>query len=254
MHVMKPTLLPLPQQFEDAFAASDRLVVEVNTSAVPAGEMQRDVSAMAFLPESQTIASVLRPDTLKQLNTYLDAQGTPPSSVARLRPAMIATQLAVARLMALGYLPEFGLDQYFIGRAGARPVLELETLDDQINLLLSPPMNVQQDMLASTLEQMHDVQKTLNEMVVAWLEGDADTLRRLFDEESPPTEAYREFDRELLDERNVGMADKIQGYLATSGSYFVLVGAAHLAGPASVIDVLRARGVDGRQIHSDDAM
>ena len=35
------------------------------------------------------------------------------------------------------------------------------------------------------------------------------------------------------------MAEKIEGYLKEKGSYFVVVGAGHLIGEKSIIDILR---------------
>lgn len=254
MHVMKPSLHPLPAAIEDAFEAADRMAVEVNTTAIAPQRMQALVQTLAMLPGDQTLASVLPSATRAALEQHLAEQGIPLAAVARLKPALIATQLAVAKLTALGYFPQFGLDQYFIARAGSRPILELETVEDQLALLTSPDLTLQAEMVALTLAQMGEVDELVAEMVVAWLSGDDVALRALFDEQSPQTDAYLEFNRQLLDERNVGMADKIQDYLGEPGTVMVLVGAAHLAGPGSVVDVLRSRGVEGRRIHSDESI
>ena len=252
MHVMKPTLHPLPVQLERAFAQSDHIAVEVNTLAVSGTQMQDIVRRHALFAPGRSLADVVPAQTLARLDSHLADQGIPFEAIASMKPALLATQLAVDRLTALGYFPQFGVDQYFITRAGSRPVLELETIDAQIALLTSPTMDVQNDMLALTLEQMDAIEPILTDMVVAWLSGDGDELRRVFDEQSPQTEAYAAFNRRLLDERNVGMADSIERYLATPGRYFVLVGAAHLAGEGSIVDVLRRRGIRGARIHSDD--
>ena len=54
-----------------------------------------------------------------------------------------------------------------------------------------------------------------------------------------------------MDERNVGMADKIAGYLQTKGTYFVLVGAAHYVGDNSIIELLERQGIRGQRIYSN---
>jgi len=254
MHVMKPSLHPLPAQIEAAFRAADRIAVEVNTAAIAPQRMQALMQSVAMLPPDQTLASVLPDATETAVERYLAQQGIPLTAVARLKPALLATQLAVSKLTALGYFPQFGLDQYFISRAGSRRILELETVEEQLTLLTSPSLALQAEMVALTLEQMPDVDELVADLVVAWLSGDDVALRALFDEQSPQTEAYLEFNRQLLDERNVGMANKIEGYLGEPGTVLVLVGAAHLAGPSSVIDVLRARGLQGRRIHSDESI
>ena len=54
-----------------------------------------------------------------------------------------------------------------------------------------------------------------------------------------------------MDQRNVGMADKIATFLNGSGSYFVLVGAAHYIGDNSIIKLLERRGIRGERIYSN---
>jgi hypothetical protein len=254
MHVMKPTLHPLPGQLEAAFADADTIAVEVNTLAVSGERMTAILRENALLPAGDSIADVLPAPTLARLRDHLAAQGVPYDAVAPMKPLLIATQFAVNRLTALGYFPQFGVDQYFLARAGSRRVLELETFEEQMALLGSPSIDVQNDALALTLEQLDGIEPIVTEMVVAWLAGDDTALRRAFDEQSPQTEAYAAFNRRLLDGRNVTMANRVEEYLSVGGQYLVLVGAAHLAGAGSVVDVLAKRGIRGTRIYSDDEL
>ena len=251
IHVMKPTLYPLPVQFKHAFERSDQLVIEVDTITLDPVVLQSKMAEYAFLPDGQSLDTVLSPKTRDALSGYLAREGIPPASVARLKPGVLATQLAVAYLMALGYLPDAGLERYFVNQAQGRPILELETLEQQLDLLTNAPMQVQEDMLFETLDQMGAIAPLIADMVVAWLKGDQDQFLELYEAQAPDSAAYEAFLRRLLDERNVAMADKLVEYLATEGTYFVLVGAAHLAGEASIIHQLARRGVKGQQIYSN---
>jgi uncharacterized protein YbaP (TraB family) len=76
----------------------------------------------------------------------------------------------------------------------------------------------------------------------------------LFEEDSGSTAETRQFERELLDERNVGMADKIAGYLTQPGTTFVLVGSAHLIGPGSIVELLEQRGLHAQRIQYNDSI
>jgi uncharacterized protein len=254
IHVMKPSLFPLPAQFDAAFALSNRLAVEVNTNGLAPDALRAAFRNYALLPEGQSIGMVLRPATLASVNAHLQAQTATIASVATLKPAMLATQLAVARLSALGYLPEFGLEQHFMNGVGNRPVLELETLDEQLAVLTSPPMAVQDEMLAETIDQMDTIEPIIAAMIVAWLAGDEREFRRLFDLESGDSPEVQAFMRRLLEDRNVGMAEKIVGYLKAPGTTFVLVGAAHLTGPEGIVALLEARGLKGHRINSNDTI
>jgi uncharacterized protein YbaP (TraB family) len=48
----------------------------------------------------------------------------------------------------------------------------------------------------------------------------------------------------LLDKRNVGMTDKIKGYLTDEGkeTYFIVVGAAHFVGEKGIVQLLENEG------------
>jgi uncharacterized protein YbaP (TraB family) len=254
VHVMKPSLYPLPAQFDAAFARADRLVVEVDTQNVDPTAVAEKFRTYALLPQGQTLETVLTPATLAAATAHLAAQSSDIASVALLKPAIVATQLAVTRMTALGYLPEFGLEQHFIGAAGTRPILQLETLDEQLNLLTSPASAVQDEMLLETLQQMDTIEPLIAAMVTAWLAGDDVEFRRLFDEESGTSEDIQQFMRRLIDDRNVGMADKIAGYLTQPGTTFVLAGAAHMIGPQGIVALLEARGFHGQRIQSNDSI
>ncbi len=253
IHVLKQTLYPLPPQLEQAFQASDHIAVEVDTFNIDPRLMQQKVRQYAMLPAGQTLSTVLPPTVFKELQAFLTDQGIDLNAVATLKPSILATQLAVTRLMALGYLPEFGMERHFVTRAGKRPILELETLDEQLDLLANPPMTLQGEMLSETLQQMEDIEPIIAQMIKAWLLGDDAEFMRLFELQSGESEAFLAFMQRLLDERNVGMADKVQSYLATQGTYFVLVGSAHLSGREGVVALLNRRGMTGRRMLSNDS-
>jgi uncharacterized protein YbaP (TraB family) len=46
----------------------------------------------------------------------------------------------------------------------------------------------------------------------------------------------------LFEERNLRMTSKIDGYLNSDGSYFVIVGAGHLVGKRGIIELIKSKG------------
>lgn len=254
VHVMKQSLWPLPSQFDRAFDTAQSLAVEVNTNTLAPDVIRQKFRQAAQLPAGDSIGGVLRTTTLNSVTRYLRSQTMSLDDVEATKPVMLATQLAVARLGALGYLPEFGLEQHFTNAAGTRPILELETLDQQLEVLTSPPLPVQDEMLAETIEQMDTIEPIVTAMIVAWFSGDDREFGRLFDLETGNSPEIQAFVRRLLQDRNVGMAEKITGYLNAPGTTFVLVGAAHLIGPEGIVALLDARGLQGHRINSNDSL
>jgi uncharacterized protein len=54
--------------------------------------------------------------------------------------------------------------------------------------------------------------------------------------------------RRLIDARNLNWVPKIDGYLNSGQTYFVVVGAGHMAGPNGLLALLKARGCKIEQL------
>ncbi|MEZ5559892.1 MAG: TraB/GumN family protein [Pseudomonadales bacterium] len=254
IHILKPSLYPVAEQLETAFAQSDQLVLEVNTEQYPQDELTRRSLAHGRLPEGAELQTVLPAPIYQRLAQRLADYGVPMQNLAPLSPAMVMNQFVVYRLMSLGYLPEYGLEQHFMAQRGARPILELESLEAQLTLLFDQPLPVQIQLLADTLDLEAAIEPMLADMVAAWLSGDDARFLTLFEEQSGDSAAARAFNRALLDDRNVGMAARISELLTRPGKYFVLIGAAHLVGDQGIVALLERQGVRGRRIYSTDRL
>ena len=254
IHFLKETLYPLPKPFEEAFSQADTLVVEVDLTALTPAELQSRTIAAGRLPRGETLATVLSPELYARLSRRFAGDGMDIVLFESLQPAMIMNQLAVFGLMALGYSPQFGLEHYFTARKESRRVLELETVDAQLDLLFGQPMAMQIQLLEDTLDQEAQFEPLLTGMLRAWLAGADDEFLALFERQAGESELAREFNRRLLDERNVGMAESIAGYLEGTGTYFVLVGAAHFIGDNGIVSLLAQQGINGTRIRSDTAL
>ena len=82
----------------------------------------------------------------------------------------------------------------------------------------------------------------------AWQEGEADKMYEISVQSSldhPELEAQL---NRLLDDRNVAMVKKIDSYLATADTYFVVVGALHMGGPRGILRLL-GKDHDVVQLH-----
>ena len=112
-------------------------------------------------------------------------------------------------------------------------------------------MAMQVQLLEDTLDQEAQFEPLLAGMLRAWLAGADDEFLALFEQQAGESELAREFNRMLLDERNIGMAESIAGYLQGTGTYFVLVGAAHFVGDNGIISLLERKDINGSRILSD---
>jgi len=82
-------------------------------------------------------------------------------------------------------------------------------------------------------------------MIHAWRRGDVEALNRIL------RESFQDFPslaRRLIDMRNQNWLPKIDGYLRSGQTYFVVVGAGHLGGPNGLLGLLKARGCKLEQL------
>lgn len=260
IHVLKPSLYPLPRQLTDAFDAADFLVLEVNIAELPPQQMQQRTLQYALLPGQQTLGNVVPQGLMSRLQSALADYGMTIAMVERAKPAFVMNQIVVARLMALGYLPDSGVENHFLGQRTDQQILELESLDEQLALLFDQPMATQLELLDETLEVADEIEPLLADMLTAWLAGDDAKFLASFKAQSGDSPESRAFTRQLLEERNHTMAAGIRELLATAEpdgppqTYFVLVGAAHLVGEEGIVPLLAGQGVEGRRLMSDDTI
>ena len=125
--------------------------------------------------------------------------------------------------------------------AAGKPIQAFETVDKQVGILAGMSEADQLASLRLLLESWSDSTAELDQMVAAWASGDVPRLEELaVTEMQTETPALYEA---LLVRRNTDWADQIQTMLAGSGTVFIAVGAAHLAGDDSVQEILGDRGV-----------
>lgn len=257
IHILKPSLYPLPAQLEAAFRSADYLVLEVDVTALADDDIQRRTLDYARLPHGQTLGDVLPEPLLRRLDRHLANFGLSSAMLQQVKPALVMNQVVVSRLLTLGYLPDSGLENHFIAQRRHQRVLELETIDQQLALLFGQPMPTQVQLLAETLDVEDEIEPILADMLVAWLSGDDAAFLELFKAQSGDSPEARAFVRQLLDERNDDMAQAVLGYLeggpdGEPATYFVLVGAAHLVGERGIVALLANEGIEGERIHSDE--
>jgi uncharacterized protein len=77
-------------------------------------------------------------------------------------------------------------------------------------------------------------------MVQAWSSGNTGAIARTFDDE---LKSAPEIAQVLIDQRNANWAAWLRQRLAQPGTLMVAVGAGHLAGDGSVIELLRKQGM-----------
>ena len=251
LHLLKEGLYPLPNQYEQAFNLSNKLVLEINTDQLSPTEIYAKTQTAARLTDQRYLRESFSAQDYSRLAQAAALYGVPLQALQPYKPAMVYTQLSLMGFVALGYEPDLGVEEYFSKNKAPQDILQLESFDLQLSFLFAQSMETQIAVLMDTVEQLDEIETVASRLVQAWATGDDTTMASLIAEQNGESKLLNDFSRQLLDDRNEGMSKKITSYLNTNESYFVLVGAAHLAGPNSIIKLLEKNGIYGERIYSD---
>ncbi len=249
VHVLTPSFYPLAPAFVHAFGKADRLALELN----PLLSMQPDRMAVmqaAMVASPDHVRHALGAPLRSRLAEYLATQGMPLDAVLRFQPAILSTQLSIQEMAAYGYAPQYGVDLHFAQRATQQgmPILELETIESQMQALTGMPLEAQAKLLEQTLDQMATAQEAVTDLVTSWLTGDADHLHALMQEEFQGSPIMETLGRRLIDERNIRMVAQIRTFLSEPSTTLVIVGAGHYGGSPGIVNLLRTAGFKVEQL------
>lgn len=248
MHLARPDIYPLREKIMSAFASADSLVVEVDIGGGNQLAIQQRMLEMGTYPAGKTIREELSARTWSQLESRLQTSGLPPFMFEQMKPGLVVTTLTTMELMKLGLSPELGIDGHFLAMArGQKRIVELETIDDQLSLLLD--IDNAELLVKQTLYQMDTLEASMNKLVRKWKAGDTDGLRKLvLDDELRSHPEFRPLQKRMFDDRNRAMTDGIVKLQRSGGTHFVVVGAGHLLGDQGIIALLQKRGQQPRQL------
>ena len=236
-------------EVKTAFDASAELVLEARLPEDSVALATRMMQMGSDTP-GPPISSRLTPAQNEALNRALDTIGVPRGGFERFEPWFVGLTLTAALVQQLGMSPENGPETILTRAAQARriPIGELEGMEYQLRIFDSMPQELQMRQLRQTLDQLHRVEAIMGPMVAAWSAGDLERIAAITDEEEGDDADSRALRQVLFVNRNNAWADWIKQRLDRPGTVFIAVGAGHLAGPDSVQNVLRARGIETARI------
>jgi uncharacterized protein len=242
IHFLKKNVYPLSQAIENAYESSDKLVVEANINEIGNPNLNT-LADRAFYKNDDHIEKHVSPETYRLIKKESEALGLPIELIRMQKPWLLALSFQAMELVRLGYSPEHGVDYHFLTRAqGKKKILELESLDEQLSLLSGFSDREQEQFLLYTLETLSSMHRQVESMVRAWTSGDAQALESIMSDTAVQAASIAPIFRKLFDQRNLRMTSRIEGYLTSNGSYFVIVGAGHLVGTRGIVELLKSRG------------
>jgi uncharacterized protein YbaP (TraB family) len=241
MHVLRATDHPLPPSVDALIERAQTIVMELDLDDIDATTQQRVILGAAMLAPGTELADVLDADLYTQLEQRASELSLDLALLAPFEPWFLSVMLLDVGMRRYGFEAQRGVEQYVLARAkaGGKDVVGLETLEFQIGIFDSLPPRSQQMMLAQTLAELDEAESAMAGMADAWRAGELEALSgELLDDFDDFPGLYDA----LVTQRNEAWIANLEGLLATGRRYLVVVGALHLVGDDSVVDLLAARG------------
>lgn len=232
---------PLAPAVIDAYQGAGSLLMEINPQELESEQVQAEMLVSAKLPEGKTLPVVLGEQRYARAGALAHEVGVELATFDGFAPWFAAESISQIQLLQLGFQPQSGVELYFMERArnDGKLVAGLETAHDQIVLFRNMPLDTQAEYLVSSLEQARDLPRDVDAMVRAWQRGDTEWFaNQLKSEFGRDPHLYES----LLANRNRKWLPKIEALLNQDKNCLVIVGAGHLVGAGSVIELLEKDG------------
>lgn len=234
-------------------AAQAKRVREAAAIAVEAdvSDAQRTMAAFqrhALLAADAPGLDRTLPAPLKaRLEALLPRYGLAPEAVWRSKPWVVGNNLVVLEAMRLGLSPALSTEAqlFALAREAGLPIVEIESVDQQLALFDTAPPAVQLAYLEEAVAAVESGAgaREIRSLVEAWRSGDAEAMRqRLASMQSAGSAGERWVREQVIDGRHPLMLDAIERLAASGRLHVVAVGTLHFFGPAGLLEGLRARG------------
>ena len=246
LHLLKQDAYPLATVIGSAYADSRKIVFETDIAALQEPAMQAKMLQLGLYPEGQNLLQNLDGSTRQLLEKKMNALGLPLEQFARFKPWFIALTLTTLELQRMGFNPMYGLDVHFFNKArtDAKEIGFLEPAEFQLNLLGKMVKKDQIAFLNQTLKDLETVNELAADLVKFWKAGNAKGLHELL---YRSFKNYPDIHDRLLIQRNKKWVAEIEVLMRENKNVLFIVGAGHLVGPESVVDLLKKRGYKVKQ-------
>lgn len=246
VHVLKPDIQWKTPKIEAAMKASTELWLEVldaDNQAVAGPLIQK-----YGLDLGKPLSKKLTPEQLAKVDAVAKQYGASAAAFDALQPWLAGLTFTLMPLQKAGFDPKLGVETILKASATEQDdkLMQFETLEQQLGFFANLSEAEQVQFLMQAVDQAAEGAAKLEKLAIAWQKGDVVAIDADLSGEMK-AQSPELYDL-LLTKRNKDWAGKIQTILAGSGTQFIAVGAAHLVGPDSVQEQLKARGIKSTRV------
>jgi uncharacterized protein YbaP (TraB family) len=206
-----------------------------------------ELARLSVRPGLLPVLDRVRPEKRAALQSVITKSGIPVAALNNMETWAAAFALLQLQFKELGVSGTDGVEIALRNSftAAGKPVQQLETNSQQLGFFDALPESAQRELLEGAVEEPAKAKLQFDAMVAAWMSGDVDAIGQTFNAEF---QASPELKQALLLRRNANWSYWLETRLAQPGKVLVAVGAGHLAGSDSVVEMLKKRGLRVKRV------
>ena len=232
---------------EKAVTGSQELVVETliddkNPTATAMTLMQ-----MALATGLPPIDKRVPPEKRAALDAAIAKSGIPKAALDRMKTWAAAFMLLGVQFRDMGLKSNEGVEPNLKASftSEGKPIGQLETNAEQFGFFNALPEKAQRALLEGAVDSPKQSSDQFKSMLTAWQHGDVKAIATSFNHDLAASPELRDA---LLSKRNANWTRWIEERMKKPGAVMIAVGAGHLAGKGSVVDLLQRDGLHVRRI------
>jgi hypothetical protein len=232
-------------KLDDAMASAQELIVETIVDDKNPQKLMQAMASIGFAnnlpPLVQRVPAAKRPT----LEAAIKKSGMPPQALDKMKTWTAAIILLGNKFRELGLSGGVeGVLRNDFSTKG-KPIGELESNIEQLSYFDKLPESAQRALLEGAIDDKASMDSELGGMLKAWSSGDVNGIAKTFDRDLSGTP---ELQKALIHQRNANWSRWIEQRLDQPGAVLVAVGAGHLAGKDSVLEMLKKDGYKVRRL------
>src|SRR4249919_832345 len=223
-------------KLDQAMASAQELIVETIVDDKNPAKLMQAMASIGFAeglpPLVQRLPAAQRP----ALEAAIKKSGMPVQALDKMKTWTAAIILLGGKFKELGLSGGVeGVLRNDFSTKG-KPVGELETNIEQLSYFDRLPEPSQRALLEGAVDDKESMDAELGGMLKAWSSGDVNGIAKTFDRD---LSGSPDLQKSLIHQRNSNWSKWIEQRLDKPGAVLVAVGAGHLAGKDSVLEMLK---------------
>ena len=247
IHLLPPNYKWRTAKFDQAVAGSQQLMLETIVDENDPQELMTALAGLAFSPGLPPIAERVPAAKRAALEASIKKSGLPRPVFDRMETWAAAFMLLGNQFKDLGLKNGEGVEAVLRNsfKSQGKAIGQLESNREQLSFFDVLPEAAQRALLEGAIEDPKGMKEDFGRMLAAWARGDVNAIAASFNRDLADSP---ELKQALLVRRNANWSRWVEQRMATPGSVMVAVGAGHLAGNSSVVEMLKRGGYKVRRV------